>query len=274
MATSEEKIKIASHFLRAAPPDVRVLVNDDNLLQEHIMGALEEYNVEQLATIKVPGIEHEVIISKFGQIDNDHFIDPKSSKVFKLDHLRQVATDVEDHTPDESMEELRKAVESAVDDYTTNYYAEGLGAVYASSSEGKVTVAIVHNKYSPSNFWNGRWRSVWTLEPESGKVSGLLKAHVHYYEDGNVQLETNKEIEETLAAKYVGGDHPLTERAAAFVKLIHAAETGYQKALNESYHDLAESTFKSLRRALPYTRQKIDWNKILTYRIGAELSSK
>ncbi|KAF9978522.1 F-actin-capping protein [Actinomortierella ambigua] len=236
------------------------------------MGALEDYNVEQLATIKVPGIEHEVIISKFGQVDSDHFIDPKSSKVFKLDHLRQMATDVEDHTPDEALEELRKAVEKAVDTYTANYYAEGLAAVYASN--GTVTVAIVHNKYSPSNFWNGRWRSMWTLEVESGKLTGLLKAHVHYYEDGNVQLETNKEVEETMAAKFVGGDQPVSEVASAFVKLIHAAETGYQTALNESYHDLAESTFKSLRRALPYTRQKMDWNKILTYRIGAELANK
>ncbi|KAG0237962.1 F-actin-capping protein [Actinomortierella wolfii] len=271
MATNEEKIKIASNFLRAAPPDVRVLVNDDNLLQEHIMGALEDYNVEQLATVKVPGIEHEVIISKFGQVDSDHFIDPKSSKVFKLDHLRQVATDVEDHTADESMEELRKAVEKAMDGYTADYYAEGLSAVYAAN--GTVTVAIVHNKYSPSNFWNGRWRSLWTLEADSGKVTGKLKAHVHYYEDGNVQLDTIKDVEETLA-KNVGAGNSSGEIATAFVKLIHAAETGYQTALNESYHDLAESTFKSLRRALPYTRQKIDWNKILTYRIGAELANK
>jgi len=60
----------------------------------------------------------------------------------------------------------------------------------------------------------------------------------------------------------------------AFIDLISAAETKYQTALNESYHELAENTFNGLRRALPYTRTKIDWSKILTYRIGAELAAK
>lgn len=43
---------------------------------------------------------------------------------------------------------------------------------------------------------------------------------------------------------------------------IGSAESKYQHALNESYHDLAESTFNGLRRALPYTRTKLDWNKV------------
>jgi len=48
----------------------------------------------------------------------------------------------------------------------------------------------------------------------------------------------------------------------ALLDLIAAAESKYQHALNESYHDLAESTFNGLRRALPYTRTKVDWNKV------------
>lgn len=44
--------------------------------------------------------------------------------------------------------------------------------------------------------------------------------------------------------------------------------------MNESYNDLAEETFKGLRRALPLTRNKLDWNKILNYKIGNELAQK
>ncbi|KAG0305163.1 hypothetical protein BGZ99_002175, partial [Dissophora globulifera] len=57
MATVDEKIKIASGFLKAAPPDVRGLIGDDELLDGGILGALEEYNTEELATVDVPGIE-------------------------------------------------------------------------------------------------------------------------------------------------------------------------------------------------------------------------
>lgn len=61
-------------------------------------------------------------------------------------------------------------------------------------------------------------------------------------------------------------------------------------SLNDTYQEMGEKTFKGLRRALPLTRQKIDWDKVccssvsysdadlyisqvLGYKLGAELSS-
>ncbi len=48
---------------------------------------------------------------------------------------------------------------------------------------------------------NGRWRSVWTVQLENGQaeVQGLLKVQVHYYEDGNIQLVSSKEVKEGIA---------------------------------------------------------------------------
>jgi capping protein alpha len=36
---------------------------------------------------------------------------------------------------------------------------------------------------------------------------------------------------------------------------------------------MGEKTFKALRRALPLTRQKLDWDKVVGYRLGAELAA-
>jgi len=51
-----------------------------------------------------------------------------------------------------------------------------------------------------SHYRNGRWRSFWTVTVSGGQaeVTGVLKVQVHYYEDGNVQLVTSKEVKEAI----------------------------------------------------------------------------
>jgi len=45
---------------------------------------------------------------------------------------------------------------------------------------------------SVASYRNGRWRSVWTAKISGSKVTlnGHIQVNVHYYEDGNVQLNT------------------------------------------------------------------------------------
>ncbi|KAL1921017.1 uncharacterized protein VTP21DRAFT_11652 [Calcarisporiella thermophila] len=270
---SSQKLEIASRFLLESPPgevndvfnDIRVLVNDDDLLQEGIVPALGEHNTDQLVTARVPDQEYEVIITKHGQIEGDRFIDPRSKKSFRFDHLRQVASEVEEWTPEESTEPLRAAVEEAVDAYLSDHYPNGVSSVFA--RDGNITVAIVDNKYNPTNYWNGRWRSVWTLN--AGDLRGSMHVNVHYYEDGNVQLTTTNSKEANLNLS----SDPKTA-AKTIVTEITRLESAFQGALIRCYSELAEDTFKSLRRTLPVTRNKLDWHKILNYRIGEEIGKQ
>ena len=130
----------------------------------------------------------------------------------------------------------------------------------------------------------------------TGDLKGTLKAQVHYYEDGNVQLSSTKEVavkvavsdEAATAKKAVAAittaenEYQVSRRAGGSSRalvLISAAidrapPKSYQTAISENYNVMSETTFKALRRALPITRTKVDWNKILNYKIGKELAAK
>ena len=49
------------------------------------------------------------------------------------------------------------------------------------------------------------------------------------------------------------------------------AEKMYQEELNRGFGSLSEGAFKGLRRQLPITRQKIEWDKIAGYRLGQDI---
>ena len=86
---------------------------------------------------------------------------------------------------------------------------------------------------------------------------------MHYYEDGNVRLTTTKRL--TLS---ISGSTP---SANEVLRQIALAEKKYQEELNRGFTLLSEGAFKGLRRQLPVTRQKVEWEKIGGYRVSALL---
>ncbi|CAO3585808.1 unnamed protein product [Absidia cylindrospora] len=247
--------------------NVRTLVNDDDALQDGILNAWEQYNTEQHVTVTPPGLDYQVIISKYNKV-GDWYLDPRLKKSFTFDHMRLVADDLEFMKWMILWTNYGKA---AIDDealkYVNDHYPDGVLSVY--TNEQQIILAIVDNKYNPNNFWNGKWLAVWSYDTQSSELKGTTKVNVHYYEDGNVQLNTDKQFESSITK-----NEDVSKLAATIIKDIAAFDKRYQSAMNDSYNDLAEDTFKGLRRALPLTRNKLDWNKILNYKIGNELAQK
>jgi len=281
--SEDEKIKIAANFLFHSPPgefkevflDLRGLLNDDRILKKSLNNINARYNQDQFVQCESENSE-PCIITEFNELPNGKFYDPRTKVSFKFDHLHFKSTEFEPYQDIDTLSEpWRVALEKELTSYVNVHYKSAACSVFGSSDQGSVSLVACTeaHKFQPSNFWNARWRARWavTFQPsannETIEINGILKVQVHYYEDGNVQLVSHKEIKDSITL----GDHEQT--AKNIVKVVEKAENDYQNAISENYQTMSETTFKALRRALPVTRSKIDWNKISSYKIANELKS-
>jgi len=282
MTVSTEDVKrIVNSFLLNAPPgefhevvtDVRGLLQNDGLLNELAPTTFREYNTEQMLALQVPNHQHKMLITKFAEIGGNEYLDPQGKQVVSFDHFKQevVSSRAADAEVNDELEPWRSAVEKKILEYVTAFYDYGAGAVYASKDANKnvvVTVAISSALFNSNNFYNGRWRSVWTATFVPGKqaqVTGNLRVNVHYYEDGNVQLNTNCNKKDTVQALKPDAF------AEALAQAITKQEGEFQNQLEQNYEKMNSTTFKALRRALPVFATKITWPKIASYKIGADI---
>lgn len=92
---------------------------------------------------------------------------------------------------------------------------------------------------------------------------------MHYFEDGNVQLVASKPAELTLeiASQSLSiargeSDGQVDDIAKAIGVAIKKHEQAYHQNLNDANNELSERAFKAIRRQLPVTKQKLDWEKV------------
>jgi len=271
--TEDEIVDIANNFLLSAPPgefmevvtDVRALLPKESLINESAPRTFREYNTEQMVQVDSPK-GHKVLITKYGEVADGDYLDPKGGLVLHYDHIKQEVTGtraISGSDLDSSVESLRAAFEKEAFAYTAEHFPHGTTTVYG--KDGKIIICISSARFNPHNFWNGRWRSVWTYH--AGELVGHFKIVVHYYEDGNVQLNTNTTQNVTISPS--GGPDAI---ASAAIKAMGRTEQAFQESLDSSHRSMGDTTFKALRRALPITRQRIDWNKIKNYKIGGQMS--
>ncbi|KAI9889827.1 MAG: F-actin-capping protein subunit alpha [Vezdaea aestivalis] len=254
-----------SKFIQGAPPgEFSEVIADIKALDPHIIRevepAIEHYNHDQFTTTKLPGASHYVIVSAYNRLDDGRYYDIESKTSYQFDHPSQGALSPQSYVHESSHSDLVSSLLKGLRSYVDEHFPSASIGVYPQSDSKGVAIVIVANKYSPTNFWNGRWRSSYLLDTSSNALRGSIKVDVHYYEDGNVRLLTSKTIE--LSADASG---------PAVVKQIAQAERKYHEELNRGFVELSEGAFKSLRRQLPITRQKIEWDKVSSYRLGQDI---
>lgn len=257
----EEKLAIATHFLLSSPAgevldvleDVKATVPAHLLTDSVLASIFRKHNTEQFQVVKCG--DSQVVLCKDGEVDESHYIDTHGGRVVGVDHVTQTCV-AGDARPlagemDAALEDTRAAIEAHVDGYLSTQYGEGAGVCSVFAKGGKLVVVVAGQKINQRNFWSGKWNGHWTVNPGDKQITGSLKIAVHYYEDGNVQMTSEKVFEKQA----VPGD-----LAEGVVAVIKEQETAVQASLEEMYINMAQETFKDMRRILPISKQKMDWS--------------
>ncbi|KAI4279737.1 MAG: hypothetical protein LQ337_000017 [Flavoplaca oasis] len=261
-----------SAFIEGAPPgeladviaDIKNLTANEPKLLASVTPAFQKYNEEQLLTVKLPGSSQPVLISRYNSLGDSRYYDVESQKSFAFDHQTQKASDVQSYSHDSEYSALISSLLKSLSTHSIEHYPSATYTVCPTSSADTIALLLVSNKYSPSNFWNGRYRSTYLFTPSSSTLSGNINVDVHYYEDGNVRLTTTKKIPEMKVEASLASS---SSAAAEIMRKIAVVEKAYQEELNRGFGRLSEGEFKGLRRQLPVTRQKVEWEKIGGYRV-------
>jgi len=265
LITDETKLQIAQHFLLSSPPgqfqevlsDVKRLL-PENLLSESLSAGMSRaYNLKHGKIVTSPS-GNKVPLCAASELDPTHYIDPNNSKAFGIDHLSlTTTTDPRAGNTESSLEKEREAIQAALCTYISGKYLATDSGGGAFIKDNTIFVTICGEKPNLRNFWSGRFHSSWTvnMSSECAHISGEIKVYAHYFEDGNVQLQSCKPVGST-SFTYSSPTH----LAELVVNHINTAETSLQEGLEQMYASMNDETFKAMRRLMPITKTKMEWN--------------
>lgn len=226
-----------------------------------LASAMSDANAKNYVAMKIPGGEERMVVAPFGKVAEDRFVDPSSGVVYEIDHVKQqvvAATDQRVQLP-EAVEKYRAALEAAAKAYLGDFYAKdkAYAAVFGDDN-GQLTLCISATNSRLRAYFSGAWRSTYTINvsrPAQAELTGSVANISHSFEDGSAAITGDYKRTEKVE---VSADPDAT--AAAAVSAIEAMESAFQRNLDDMYVSLHADTFKSLRRVLPISRTKLNWD--------------
>ncbi|XP_071691525.1 F-actin-capping protein subunit alpha-like isoform X1 [Rutidosis leptorrhynchoides] len=292
VVSDDQKIDIAKWFLLNSPPgeiqyvanDLRSVLNDDNVYQLAASQAFPVYNKSHIVCLQFPNRSGDVLISSFSEISEDEYLDPRTAQVAKVDHVRQICTQMrparDDELPSHYVEEYRCALDAEISKYVGEAYSKGVFSVYCTNGKEveepgldfELVVVITATRHSPKNFCNGSWVSIWNIEfkdeLQTVEIRGKMQVGAHYFEEGNVQLDAKHECRDSTM--FQSPD----DSAVSLMEIIRHHESEYLTSLQASYSNLPDSTFKELRRKLPVTRTLFPWHNTMQFSLTRDLTKE
>ncbi len=235
--------------------NLKVILGLELTENDEIHKELVQFEEEHLRHVNVN--DEKIVLSSFNKGEDGFYYDQLKKLKICIGPLSENIEKIE--TVDENTCEMSVKINEALKKHIEKNYKSSVTAsnVYKKNENLYYILISAHN-YNYKNYWSGEWLSIWTLTNENGKylLKGSLRLSTYYYEEGNVQFKSSKDFEEKLK----GGSSNASALAEEIIKKIENSENDIQNELEKIYDDLSDNYLKPLRRRIPYTGQKMNWN--------------
>jgi len=267
--------KVAKYIIKNAPygeekfvlEDLAKLLEATSVSDPSYLSALKDNAEEHLAIFQDTENGKRIILSKHN-FEDGFYVDQKANEKFSVNYLERKIKDVEPFSDPVSggLKELRDEVDKNAEAYVKAFYRDdvSLHLVHASGDDSAFTLQVLlTGKFlNLNNLYTGQWSSEWTVT--KGSIAGHVKIDAHYFEDGNIQLKQSKDFQTT----YEHGDNHATN-GKKIIDAIRACEDKVIAGLDQVYESMTENAFKYMRKPLPITKSKMEWNISVQKVIGS-----
>ncbi|KAG7816865.1 hypothetical protein KL928_004329 [Ogataea angusta] len=255
---------IVASMIDDAPPgnnlnlinDIKILLNKEDS-RRIIAENLEQFHLNKDFKLVKINDDDFALVSKYNK-KGVKFYDPVLNITYDYDFDALKVIDVEaGQTPASAeVESYNKELAAYCAKHYPTFYKS---LVVADESVPAVFYfVIVDENMNDANFYNGRWQSFYKYDSGTKQLTGEIRVKIHYYEDGNVILNSGTKISEQVGSSVVDA--------------IAKAETVFETAVFSKFANLNEDLFKNLRRQLPINRSKVRWGDAIgNYKLGQDV---
>jgi capping protein alpha len=233
--------------------NLKVLIGEEPMDNQMIHDKVQEYAENHLSHVQYNEEGNKLIISNLTKDTEGYYYDQGQKIKIKLNVAEGGIESIENI---EDTNNLRNEIDIKVKEYLDKYYTKGItnSNVYFDSNSNYINILISAHNINIKNYWSGEWLSQWQYDILSKKLKGNIKANTYYYEEGNIQFNLNTNFNNDINGN---SDNDIADN---IIKLIEKNENNVQIDLESVYDNFSSQYIKPLRRKLPITGTKLNWN--------------
>lgn len=252
---SDGKVEIAAKFLKDAPVGeyeqcaaaLQTITNDAGLLQSAREESGKEWEHRQCTGVK--NGENIVIICEEALLSDGCYVDPYTWKAFNYDFKSKMISPSDSQPPPTT--KLRDAIQARLTLYAPIAYTSK-SAYGAYLKDDQIVVVMRSSSVSLKNYRTGCAIGKYVIASD-GTYKGRLETTEHFFENGNSMCHYAAETKGRMRAA-----DPI-KFADEFVDSVAMFEEQYFEALSQGLEKIGEEGLSKLRRKLPVTATKVNW---------------